>query len=77
MLALLYTVLVSKFTASCEIMCKCAIGIRLEIGVFPIMYGSIDVVGLRRAERHCLVRPSTAGFMIGGRARGMFFLVCR
>ena len=56
-------------------MCKFAIGICLEFGVFLMMYGSTGVVGLRRVEFHCFCRVRSVGFIICRRAHGVLFLV--
>ena len=72
-----YTMFVSKFTASCEMMCKCAMGILAEFGSFSMMKGSTIIVGLMPVERRCLGSTKPTGFMMGGMAPGVLFLVLR
>ena len=75
LLAYLYTVLVSNFTACCEIMCACAMGIMDEFGSFLVMKGSAVIFRLMRVDRRCLGGTKPTGFMMGGRAPGVLFLV--
>ena len=72
-----YTLLVRRSIASCDITCKCAMGIFTELGSLSMMKGSGMVVGLIHAERLCCGSPITTGFMTGGRGPGVLFLVLR
>ena len=75
-----YTLLVRRSIASCDITCKCAMGIFTELGSLSMMKGSGMVVGLIHAERLCCGSPITTGFMTGGegtwRVVSGFALVC-
>ena len=72
-----YTLLVRMLTASCVIMCKCAMGILAELGSLSMMKGSAMVVGLMRAERIFCGGPIPTGFIMGERAPGVLLLVLR
>ena len=73
-----YTLLVRSSISSCDITCKCAMGIFAELGSLSMMKGSSMVVGLIHAERICCGSPITIGFMTGGGGEpGVLFLVLR
>ena len=75
-----YTLLVRRLTASCDITCECAIGIIAELGSLLMMKGLDMVVGLMHAESLCCGSPIKTGFMMGGEGTwpvvSGFALVC-